>query len=286
MVSHAGCAWRPHACGYPDATNTGPRRGVELREVPDDIRSGKGWHVDSRGWIEVDGDGAVVSGITTALGLNITGDDAMVTDSRIVESGEGFGIAVRKVDGLTIKHTIVTAPTAVGPRRLIVGIKDIYGDSTGMRLLRNDISRTATGIQIEAGLIAGNYIHNPGYTEGDHTNGTTSNGGTDRLVIRHNTVFNRQNQTDAISLFQDFDAQRNRWIRNNLVAGGGYTIYAGANPGLESTATNIHVVGNRFSRLYHHRSGYYGPATAYYRAGGNEWARNVWDDDGSGVHAP
>ena len=47
------------------------------------------------------------------------------------------------------------------------------------------------------------------------------------MTIRHNTIFNSHDQTDAISLFQDFGNQANRTIDDNLVAGGGYSVYGG-----------------------------------------------------------
>ena len=40
--------------------------------------------------------------------------------------------------------------------------------------------RFKTAIQISTGLAHGNYIHNPGYIAGDHTNGFFANGGTSR----------------------------------------------------------------------------------------------------------
>ena len=61
--------------------------------------------------------------------------------------------------------------------RMMTGIKDIFGDSTGVRVLYDDISKFETGVQAETGLIEGNYIHDPGYIAGDHTNGVMSNGG-------------------------------------------------------------------------------------------------------------
>ena len=119
------------------------------------------------------------------------------------------------------------------------------------------------------GLIEDNYIHDLGYKAGDHVNGFTCNGGSTQLTIRHNTVFNQHSQTDAVSLFQDFGPQSNRLITNNLLAGGGYTLYAGANPGKESTATNIVVTNNRFSTKFYPRGGSYGPYTAYASGQGN-----------------
>ena len=121
------------------------------------------------------------------------------------------------------------------------------------------MSGTSTGVQMESGLIQDNYIHDMGYDPGDHINGMTTNSGTALLTIRHNTILNTIDQTDAIRLFEDFGAQSNRIIDNNLVAGGGYTIYGGANPGGAATS-NIKITNNRFSRVYYPNGGYYGPS--------------------------
>ena len=47
----------------------------------------------------------------------------------------------------------------------------MYGDSTGMVIKGNNISSFKTAIQISTGVVNGNYIDNPGYLAGDHTNG-------------------------------------------------------------------------------------------------------------------
>jgi hypothetical protein len=232
----------------------------------------------------VDGNGAVLDGISTNVSIDITATDVTIKNSRIIVAGETWGIALRHARNATIQSNEIAGPAQLGTNRLTVGIKDIYSDSTGLRIIGNEIWNTGTGIQIDTGLIQDNYIHDLGYKDGDHVNGTTSNGGTTSLVIRHNTVFNPHSQTDAISLFQDFGAQSNRVIDNNLMAGGGYTLYAGANPGKESTATNITVTNNRFARTYYANGGYYGPATAYRAGGGNVWSGNIWDDTGAAVN--
>jgi hypothetical protein len=278
-----GCAGDPSACGFPDAGTTGPRRGVKLRNVPGDVTSGPGWHYDSRGWIEVDGDGAVVSGIRAKVGINVEADHVVIEDVHLTVGGEDFGVAVRRSSDVTVRFSKITAPSASGPQRLMVGVKDIYGDSSGIVVARNDISRTATGVQLDHGLVESNYIHDLGYNSGDHVNGTTSNGGSRLLVLRGNTIFNPHDQTDAISLFQDFGGQANRQIVGNLLAGGGYTIYAGAG---DTATSGIVVRDNRIARIFFRKGGYYGPA-AYYEAGpGNAWSGNVWDDSGRPIPAP
>jgi len=281
-----GCAAKPSACGYPDESTTGVPSGTDLVRVPEDVSSGKGWHYDPRGWIEIDGDGVTLSGITTTKNVNVTGPNATIKNSRIIVSGESFGVSVRRAKNVTVQDNEIAGPTASGSKRLMVGVKDIYADSDGLKVVGNDIWNTATGVQMDVGLIEDNYIHDLGYTSGDHVNGTTSNGGSRQLTIRHNTIFNPHAQTDAISLFQDFSKQSNRVIDNNLVAGGGYSIYAGANEGKAAGATNISVTKNRISRIYFPKGGYYGWATAYTSGGSNSWSGNVWDDTGETIKAP
>lgn len=274
----------PARCGYPDESNTGPRTDA-LRSVPDEVSSGQGWHWDKRGWLAVDGDGAVVEGLAVVGSIDVTASNVTISNVRVLASGETFGVSLRHTRDVTVQDSQIHAKDG-GANRLLVGIKDIYGDATGTRVLRNDISRTSTGVQIYSGLIQDNYIHDMGYRDGDHLNGTTSNGGTDQLTIRHNTVFNQHDQTDAISLFQDFGVEANRLIDNNLVAGGGYTIYGGANPGAAKTS-NIKITNNRFSTKYYPKGGYFGHATAFDpTAPGNTWTGNIWDDTAQPVEKP
>lgn len=280
------CGSRPSSCGYPDESSTGVPPDTTLVDVPAQATSGPGWEVDPRGWISVSEDGAIIDGIRTNLSIDVSADDVVLRNSEIVVGGDTWAIVTRMTNNVTIANNTISAPSSDGPNRLLVGIKDIEGGSSGLRIIGNDISHTATGIQIDSGLIQDNYIHDLGFNSGDHVNGTTSNAGTSLLVIQHNTVFNQRSQTDAISLFQDFGPQSNRTIIDNLVAGGSYTIYAGANEGKEATATNIRVLNNRVSTRYFPRGGDFGPANAYAPSAGNEWAGNTWDHDGSIIPPP
>ena len=276
------CAEEPSRCGYPDETNTGVPEGVTLRRVPQDVSSGEGWRFDPRGWVVVEDDGAIFEGFDVAGQIDVTASDVTIRNCRITAIGETFGVSLRTTRNVTVENSEISSPSA-GNRRLLVGVKDINGDSTGTRILGNEITHTSTGIQIDAGLVRDNFIHDMGYKDGDHVNGTTSNAGTSLLTLDHNTVFNQLNQTDAISLFQDFGDQANRSINNNLVAGGGYTIYAGANPDALPTS-NIRVTNNRVSRIFFPKGGEKGPVTAFNPAGaGNTFTGNVWDDTGEPI---
>jgi hypothetical protein len=72
-------------------------------------------------------------------------------------------------------------------------------------------------------------------------------------------------------------------ISDNLIAGGGYTIYGGQNPG-GPQAHNIRITGNRFATLYFQNGGFWGPVAAFDPSGpGNVWSGNVWDSTGQPV---
>lgn len=272
----ARCATAPHVCGFPDATNTGVPPRMALRAVPAQVSSGRGWRYDPRGWVQVFGNGAVLTGLSFHCNVNITASDVTISYDRIAVTGSNFGVSLRHTHDVTIENSDIYSPDAtVG--RLMAGIKDIYGDSSGTRVLRDNIWHTATAIRIESGLVQDNYIHSPGYVHGDHLNGVSSNGGvTALLTVRHNTIYIDHNQTDAIGLFEDFGVQANRDITGNLLAGGGYTIYGGAKAG-GPAPYNIRITGNLISRRYYPRGGYYGPvARLPGRGHGNTWSGNRW----------
>jgi len=283
-VEH-GCGANPHVCGFPDDTNTGVPAGMKLLSVPAQISSGKGWYFDSRGWVEVNGNNAVLSGLYIPYNVDITASNVTIVDDEIETTGNGFGVSLRNTSNVTISHSSIFSPDGSGANRLQVGIKDIYSDSSNTTVEYDNIWHTSTGIQLSEGLIMDSYIHDPGYMSGDHIDGIASDAGDSAgLTIEHNTVLDPQGQTTAIGLFEDFGTQFDCLVEGNLLAGGGYVVYAGANPG-GAQPSNIVIINNRFSRIYYPNGGYYGPDTDV-DAGvsGNVWHGNFWDDNGEPVN--
>jgi hypothetical protein len=281
VSSHAAtvnCVANPSGCGFPAASNTGVPKGVTLKKVPSQVSSGPGWHYDTRGWVEVDGNGAVLSGLYIPYNLDISASNVTIKNTQVLTGGgNSFGISVRHTSNVTIEDSTISGLNA-GTGRVLTGIKDVYADSTGL---------AESAVQLEAGLVQDNYIHNTGFIAGDHTNGVTSNGGnTGLLTIQHNTILVDRGQTDAIGLFEDFGIQSNRVITGNLLAGGAYALYAGQNQGGLQT-TNITVTNNRFATNLYPKSGAFGAFTAYSSTGsGNTWSGNIWDSTGLAVPAP
>ncbi|MGH3188258.1 MAG: hypothetical protein ACRDPY_11815 [Streptosporangiaceae bacterium] len=280
------CAAKPSACGYPDGTNTGVPSGMTLKSVPSQISSGPGWSYNAAGGdVVVTGSGTVLSGLYIPYNLVIEASNVTVDDVQVVAGGN-FGIELEHTTGVTIENSTVSGQnSATG--RVGYAIYDVYGDSTGMVINADNISYFKTAIQMNTGLIENNYIYNPGYVAGDHTNGIFDNGGTEPMTIKNNTIFNNLSQTDDISL----DAESanapvaNKTIENNFLAGGSYTIYGGDSLG--NTISNIVIEGNRFGQLYYSRSGQYGADAYFATAGtGNVWSGNFWDTTGQAITNP
>ena len=264
---------------FPGAFNTGVPVGTVLRSVPGQVSSGLGWHYDPRGWVTVDGNGAALSGLYIPHNVDVTASNVTINNVQVVNGGpSSFGISLRHTSNVTIENSTVRGTNAT-TGRVANAIDDLYGDSTGMVIKNNNISNWRTGVQVSSGLVTGNYIHNPGYLAGDHTNGIYDAGSTQPLAIEGNTIFNSFGQTDDITLEASGLGRpvANKTIENNLLAGGGYTIYGGASK--KNPTSNIVIRNNRFSQLYYRHSGKYGPV-AYFNSGGrgNVWDGNIWLD--------
>ncbi len=271
--------------GFPNAATTGVPAGTTLKSVPGQVSSGPGWAWNTAGgYLEVSGNGADLTGLRVNGNIDISADNVTLNHIRLYAGGDGsMGVSLRHTSNVTIENSAIAGLNTTS-NRLMVGIKDIYGDATGTVITGDNIAKTSTAIQVYAGTIENNYIHNPGMTTGDHINGVTTNGDDQPLLIQHNTILNNYAQTDAIGLFQDFSPVSNVTINNNFLAGGGYTIYGGT--GTYGPTSNIVITGNTISTMYHPTGGYYGPATAYNPADpGNTWSGNTYTT-GKTIPAP
>jgi hypothetical protein len=282
------CAAKPSSCGYPDATNTGVPAGTTLKQVPGQVTSGPGWSYNaSTSTVTVTANGTTLSGLAITGTLQISANNVTVNKVKVT-SGGNFGIGLAHTSGVTIENSTISGQNSAAGR-VSYAIDDVYGDSTGMVIKANNISDFRTGVQVSAGQVDSNYIHDPGYVAGDHTNGIYVNGGTQSLMIWNNTIFNSLGQTDAINLDAGTPGPAapvaNKTISDNLLAGGGYTLYGGAASG--SPTSNIVVTDNRFAQNYYTTSGQYGPAYYFAAAGtGNKWSMNIWDTTGQTVPSP
>ncbi|HET7018388.1 MAG TPA: hypothetical protein VFI65_31000 [Streptosporangiaceae bacterium] len=291
--SHAAqitCGTSPSSCGFPDASNTGVPSGTTLKTVgtgAGQVSSGTGWSYNSGGWVAVTGNGANLSGLNIPYGVVISANNVTLNNDNIVTGGaNAIGVSLRHTSGVTIQNTTIAGVDS-GTNRVTTGIKDIFSDSTGLTVNHDNISLFETGVQLESGLVENNYIHDPGFIAGDHTNGVMSNGGSLPLTITHNTIFNNRTQTDDVGLFEDFSPQSNRTVSNNLLAGGGYCIYGGNTKTANGPTSNIVITGNVIATNYFANGGANGPVAYFNSSGqGNSFKNNTWDTTGNTVNAP
>lgn len=260
--------------------------GLALRAVPGQVSSGPGWRYSiADREVDVTGEGTELRGLNIGCDVNITASGVTIRDDRVVTGGS-FGISLRHTARVTIEDTTVSGlNTTTG--RVDSAISDLYGDSTGLVIRDNNIAAFRTGVQVTAGLVTGNYIHDFGYIAGDHSNGIYVGGGMRPLMIYHNTILNNREQTDAINLDASVPGQpvANKTIRDNLLAGGSYTIYGGA--ARSNPTSHIVVDDNQFSQAYYPRAGQWGPVVYFAPRGtGNAWTGNIWDTTGQAVPAP
>ena len=276
LVSHASaltnCATTLSACHFPNAANTGVPAGTVLKTVPGQVSSGPGWSYNATDKaVIVTVNGTVLSDLYIPYNLEIDASNVTVKNVEVVTGGN-FGISLTHTTGVTIEDSTISGQNLTSGR-VNSAIDDVYGDSTGIVIEDNNISRFRTGVQVSAGLIADNYIHNPGYIHGDHTNGIYVGGTTKPLMIYGNTIFNDLGQTDDISLDASRSGQdvANKIVVDNLLAGGGYSIYGGG--ARHDRTSNIVIEYNEFGRLYYPKGGRYGPV-AYFnlRQAGNVWS--------------
>ena len=148
-----------------------------------------------------------------------------------------------------------------------------YSDYT---LIRVDMHSCTDGPRISEGatvVIRDSYIHDLSRANGNHNDGIEITNAPNTKVI-HNTILNSNGQTSAV-MISEFGSNSNSGVEisNNLIGGGGYTVYGGA----PDTAQGHKVTNNVFTTRFFEDSGYYGPV-AYWRTTGNTWSGNVWAD--------
>jgi hypothetical protein len=261
-VPVGGCVSRPSACGYPDATNTGVQPGVALR---------------SSGCVNADQPGQIVENLLiTDCGINVYAANVTVRNVKIVlTSVDMWALRIANGGSGTISHVEIAG-------------KDKGNGSVEYAILNQtnnvvnvdhaNLHHCADCIQGESMTVTDSYIHDMANPPGAHVDGFQCNSSC-RVTLRHNTILNEWPQTSAIALFGDFGTPTNSVIDNNLLAGGGYTIYGGV-----SASTGISITNNRFSRIYYPSSGSFGIETALNRNGsGNVWKGNIWDDTGVAI---
>lgn len=209
-------------------------------------------------------DGTVIDGERIAGGLVIAARNVAVRNSVISKSAGGLsGSAVVFVEAggsLTLEHSTLDGMNATHACLWFEGGGPVTARANEMRGCNDGIfSWDGDNFVLE-----GNYLHGfttsaaNGHVDGFQTEGA-SNG-----VIRHNTIDVAQDQTSAIAIWNSRRNSSDIAVDGNLLAGGGFTVYAEdyspseTDPAGGFTVTNITITNNRFSTVRYGCVGYWG----------------------------
>jgi hypothetical protein len=197
----------------------------------------------------------------------VNGEMTVNTANAIIENRAVRCITVT-APGVTIRNVRVTGPCIIGIRhenssgaRLTIQDTEIScGDefsgisSSNFTAIRVNIHDCENGLSIGRNVtLLDSYIHDLNNEGDNHADGIQMTDGSTGVVIQHNRIY-ANNGTSAI--ISPSNSTLGTIIRDNLFAGGAYTLYCRQNgPGGQQ------IVNNRFSTIFYPRSGAGGPWT-------------------------
>lgn len=268
--NQTSCMVKPSACGYPDRTNTGAPRGAVLT---------------GSGSITISTPGAVLSALTITGLVTVDAPNVTIRDS-VITNCDNHGFAIFNTagaNGTRIENTTVRGADA-GRCALAAGIQNAAGPITLDRVQAYNVDSAFHGV----GTIMNSYFLDNAEIPGEHYEPIFHAGGDGSpLVVDHNTLLNPHQQTAAVFVTDYNGAVGKVSITNNLIAGGGFTVYGGTDQKAPVTGPFI-VTGNRFARClsrscpdqhgYWPKGGYWGLA-AYINKLVTTWRGNYWDDN-------
>jgi hypothetical protein len=277
---------------YPDETCTGVPAGTTLQRVPDDVTSGSGWTWNAADQaVLVTDDNAVVEGLDVqgCILAHATGVTVRSSKAQCISTADDPRARDPASPRLTIEDCEVACndtdgTTAIGDRNLTALRVNIHGCENGFDLDSD-------------GTIQDSYIHDLHQSTVAHTDGLQSAVGSN-LIVQHNRIYAETpgacgvpsghtsdcGGTSAVNINNNptGPVSTNTTIRDNLLAGGAYTLYCP-----KVTPSSFHVVDNHWSRIFYPSSGAFGPDADCLADNGDplvtEWTGNVWDDTGLAV---
>jgi hypothetical protein len=265
---------KPSECGYPDTTNTGVPAGTRLTVV--------------NGTVQLDTPGQVYSNKEVRGDIIVSAANVTIEKVKVV-GGEGDYYPIRSFG--SAPRGLVVRDTEIDMEGFMNGKGIAFDNYTATRVFFHDGSDCAhfgVNVTIQDSLCVSGpdsdddgWPDSTGFCDGpEHIDGFQSGGG-DNIKLLHNTVRNPCDETSAILISANQSPASNVRVENNLMAGGGYTLYC---RGPTAPVSNETVTGNRISREFFRRGGRWGPSTGCHNAAvhfGNVWDGAPLSDDGT-----
>jgi hypothetical protein len=269
------CMPDPSACGFPDVETTGVRPGVPREAVNSDV--------------SLSTPGQIYENKTVTGTISVTAPNVTIRNVKLImDPGSDYGIQAFSFSSGVANLVVEDSEIDLNGNFNSKGIAfDHYTLRRVFMHNGSDCAHTEHGVVIEDSLCAlGPDANSDGWPDNEswcngpeHRDGFQSDGG-DGLTFRHNTIRNNCEETSAILMSTNTSPIANVSITNNLLAGGGYTLYCNADGG---DVPNETVTGNRFSKVFHPQVGFWGPITGCSRA--NVYSGNVYDETGRNLPA-
>lgn len=257
------CVSSPHACNYPDATNSGVPAGTPLTSSGGFTASTPGktyTNLDVHGTITV-----AASNVTITNSSITTGDGSMNSAAITISSG---------VTGTKVLHTTMQGSDCQGGS-LFAGVMN---DSNDQLLMQADYGQCLDDILHGPGTITDSYSIDNANIPGDHYEPIAYDGGGGSITIVHDTLLNPHDQTAAVFVTCYFGPVASETITDSLLAGGDYVVYGPeGNGACDSQTGHQDVENNRFSKVYFSKGGQFG-THLYFQDRNTTWSGNVWDD--------
>ena len=248
VTRHTDCVASPHACGFPDATNTGANCSALAPSGP----------------VTVTSNGAVVEGKNINGSVTVQASNVTIRNDCVTSSGI-YPVHFVSGSNLTVEDTTITGTGGC--------LRAVEPAGSGAVMDRLNVSGCEDGIQMyDHDVLENSYIHDLAFTSSSHNDGVQQNGGRDD-VVKHNTIFNPHNQTSCVNFTTDFGGISGITITGNLLNGGNFTVYSRS--GGNGDPSGVSVTGNHFGR-----ADVFGLLSV---DGSVTWSGNVADSTGQAV---
>jgi hypothetical protein len=216
--------------GYPDASNTGVPAGTSLTPTP-------GFTAGTNN--------AVYSGLDISGTVRVTATNVTIKNSRISHV-DYFGIDMEPGGSATIQDVEIDCG---GTNKK--GIVD-----ENFTAIRVNIHNCEDGAFVgEHATIRDSYIHDLATGPDAHSDGIQAMDAIN-VTIEHNRIYG----TDTSAIFLNANTggplARNTVVKDNLLAGGGWTLYCPVDP-----SANVQILDNAFSTKFFPKVGGYGPGS-------------------------
>jgi hypothetical protein len=246
------------ACGWPGPQNTGYRPGQAFS------RTVSGGYVVST-------DNAVIDGWRVSGGIQVRAKNVTIRNSWVTSSfggANGSGtINVNPGASATIEHNLLDGQNATHAciwhegSSMTATANNCQGVNDGIFMWATTVGVDGTGDNF---TIQDNYLH--GFTTqaaNGHVDGVQTEGAKNG-TIRNNTIDVTQDQNSAVAIWNSRKSADSITVEHNLMAGGGFAVYAEdyspseSNPAGGYTLTNIRFTNNVFSTVHFSCVGYWG----------------------------